>query len=368
MLQIVFTGGPSSGKTSVINSTVEHFRELGYHVIVVSEASTELINSGIKPFGDDSLKAYDYQKIVFELQLTKERIAKLAAESMNKDKTIILYDRGLLDGYAYIDHEEWEELLLELGLSKINMLSNYDAVIYLENASQFFTTANNKARYENDASEASRKGDLVLQSYLSHDNLIVVHPKDKLVDKQQEVIGIVQNLLGQPIPIRNQRRFLVEDININALGIITNAVDITQDYLGLENGYEYRIRKISQDNNETYHFNIQKKLTNGLREVIRERTIEQSEYETLLLSKDDDFTTIRKRRYSFVYGGQYFKLDVFDNGLVMLEANVTKDNPELVLPDFIKIAREVTDEPDYSNINIARGKETTYGKRKVNSY
>ena len=39
MLQVVLTGGPSSGKTSVINRVVEQFKELGYKVIVVPETA-----------------------------------------------------------------------------------------------------------------------------------------------------------------------------------------------------------------------------------------------------------------------------------------------------------------------------------------
>lgn len=368
MLQVVLTGGPSSGKTSVINRAVEQFRELGYHVIVVHETATDLINSGIKPFGDDGLKAYDFQKLVLEYQLVKERSARYAAECMGTNSTIILYDRGTLDGYAYIEPEEWDELLTECGVGKRTLMSSYDVVIYLENASEYFTLENNAARYESDALEAARKGDLVLQSYLSHDNLIVVKPRERLIDKQQEVIGIIKNLLGQPVPIKDQRRFLVADLDIDHLGVIANRVDITQDYIKLEDDCEYRLRKVSQGGSVSYHFNIQKRLENGRREIVRESVIKKSEYETLLTNREDDFATIRKRRYSFVLGAQYFKLDIFDDGLVILEANVTEENPNLEIPPFITVAKEVTDDNSYTNLSIARGKEAAYGKRKINSY
>lgn len=368
MLEIVFTGGPSSGKTSVINRAVEMLKESGYRVIVVPETATDLINSGIKPFGEDGLKPYDFQKLALEYQLTKERVAREAAEVMGKDKTVILYDRGTLDGYAYIEPAEWDELLLDMGLGKRTLLANYNAVLFLENASQFFTLENNAARYESDADEAKKKGDLVLQSYLSHDNLMVIKPREKLEDKQQEVMAIIKNLLGQPVPIKNQRKFLVEDIDLESLGIIANKVDIEQAYIQVEDGYEYRIRKMSQDGNVTYHFNIQRRLPNGKREVVQERVIKKSEYETLLAQGNDEFAPIKKRRYSFVYREQYYRLDVFDDGLVILEVNVTKENPDLEIPDFVSVTREVTDDDSYTNINIARGRETAYAKRKVNSY
>lgn len=369
MLQVVLTGGPSSGKTSVINRVVEQFKELGYHVIVVPETATELINSGIRPFGDNALPAYNFQKLVLQTQLNKENVAREAAEIMGSEKTIILYDRGTLDGYAYCTPEEWNELLHNMSLDKRELSATYDAILYLENASQFFTTENNAARYEADANEAAKKGELVLQSYLSHDNLLVIKPREKMADKQQEVIRIIQNLLGQPVTIKDQRKFLVDCIHLDKLENLANCVEITQDYIKVKDGFEYRVRKITQDENVSYHFNVQKRETNGERKVMSERTIDRRDYESLLMSKEtDDYATVNKERHSFVYADQYFKLDVFDDGLMLLEVNVTKENPEITLPDFIRVKKEVTEDIEYSNIRIAqRRKKASYGKRKVNS-
>lgn len=368
MLKVVLTGGPSSGKTSVINRAVEQFRELGYHVIVVPEAATQLINAGIKPFGTDALPAYDFQKIILEYQLTKEKISEEAAQCMGSDKTIILCDRGLLDGYAYIEPHEWDYLLKEMQLDKRELLSAYDAILYLENASEYFTTENNAARYEADAEEANKKGKLVLQSYLSHDNLMVIKPREQMALKQQEVIRIIQNLLGQPVTIKEQRKFLVSAAHLDALESISNKVSITQDYLKINEGYEYRVRKITQDSNASYHLNVQKREPNGERRVLKERALQGREYDSLLLGKDESYETVVKDRYSFVYKDQYFKFDIFDDGMMILEVNVTKENPEITIPDFIRVKKDVTDDYEYSNIAIARRRKmTSYGKRKVNS-
>lgn len=367
MLQVVLTGGPSSGKTSVINRVVEQFKELGYKVIVVPETATELINSGIRPFGENALPAYNFQKLVLQTQLNKENVAREAAEILGSDKTIILYDRGTLDGYAYCEPEEWEELLHNMKLDKRVLSSTYDAILYLENASKFFTLENNAARYEADADAAAKKGDLVLQSYLSHDNLLVIKPRENMVDKQQEVIRIIQNLLGQPVTIKEQRKFLVESVDFDKLIGVSTKVDITQDYIKVEDDYEYRVRKMTQDNNVSYHFNVQKRDINGTRKVISERTIDEREYEALLIHNDEDYATVNKSRYSFVYADQYYKLDVFEDGLMLLEVNVTKENPDITLPGFVSVVSDVTDDYSYSNIGIARRrKRATYGKRKVN--
>lgn len=367
MLNIVVTGGPSSGKTSVLNKIKEEFKELGYKTIIVPETATELINSGIKPFGENALKGIDFQDLVLKTQINKENIAKEAAEILGSEKTIILYDRGTLDGYAYVTPDEWDYVLKRLNYSKRNLLSQYDAVLYLESAKEYFTKENNAARYESDADEALEKGKKVLQSYLSHDNLMVIKPREQIEDKQQEVVNIIHNMLGNPTQLKEQRKFLVDNIDIDRLGIIANKVIIRQDYLELKDDIEYRIRKVSQENDVSYHYNVQRKNANGKREIIKERTLSEREYEILLGTKSEEFKTIEKIRYSFVYKEQYYKLDIFDSGLKILEVNVTKENPKVYIPEFVDVIEEVTDNPDYRNIIISRGRETSYGKRKVNN-
>lgn len=366
MLEIVFTGGPSTGKTSVINPTIEYFKELGYKVIVVQEAATIAINGGIKPFDPDGISGKLFQKIILKRQLVAEETARMAAKELG-DRTIILYDRGTLDGYAYVKKEEWDEVLRSENVSTRELLTKYDAILYLENASQYFTKENNAARYEKDAEDAALKGEKVLQSYIGHDNLVVIQPRERLKDKQQEVINIIQNILGEPISIRNQRKYLVDDVDVEKISYATKVV-ITQDYLKEENNLEYRVRSVDQEGDISYHYQVQKKLTDGTKEIISESLISEREYLRYLENKSDSFETIVKSRYSFVYNKQYYKLDVFDDGLMILEVNVTKENPVVELPNFLSVVEEVTNNQEYSNITISRRrKKASYGKRKINS-
>lgn len=365
MLSIVLTGGPSSGKTTVINSIQEYFRQMGYNVIVIPEAATLAINSGIKPFGENALDGITYQRIILKRQLVAEETAKMAAEKMGNN-TIIIYDRGTLDGYAYVTDDEWDYVLASLGVDRRELLCNYDAVLYLEGSKSFFTKENNAARYEADAEDALEKGRRVLKSYLTHDNLMVVQPREHVEDKQHEVVSIIQNMLGCPVQLRDQRKFLVDSIDVKALEDYANRVVITQDYLDIDDSFEYRIRKVEQNGNYTYHYNVQKPVEGGLREVVKESSISKEDYERFLKAKSPDRETCVKERYSFVYANQYFKLDVFPSGLMILEVNVTKQNPDITLPPFISVLEDVTNDPNYRNINMTRGSKY-YGKRKINS-
>ena len=69
----VLTGGPCSGKTTALSIIEQQLSKRGYYVLVVPESATELINSGLRPFGG-SLNVIDFQKAVFEYQLEKEKL------------------------------------------------------------------------------------------------------------------------------------------------------------------------------------------------------------------------------------------------------------------------------------------------------
>lgn len=237
----------------------------------------------------------------------------------------------------------------------------------LEGAAKFFTTENNKARYEKNADESAALRKKLLNSYLGHDNLRIIQPREEMKDKQEEVINVISNMLGNPTRLREQHKYLVESIDIDSLSELASKVEITQDYLQAPDMMEYRVRKIKQGTDTSYHFSIQHKHENGKREITKEEVLSKEEYERMLIMKDERIATVKKIRYSFVYANQYYKLDLFDDGLMLLEVNVTKENPHVTLPDFIATLDDVTNNPDYTNISIARRKKEDYDKRKNNS-
>lgn len=58
-----------------------------------------------------------------------------AIAKINKKKSIILCDRGLMDGSAYVDHKDWEDLLKANNINEVLMRDDrYDLVIHLVSA------------------------------------------------------------------------------------------------------------------------------------------------------------------------------------------------------------------------------------------
>lgn len=196
--KIVLTGGPSSGKSSSLEFIHKHLTNLGYVVLIVNESATELINSGIKPFGENKLKMVDFQDVILRYQLFKENLIEdTAINFMDKD-IVILYDRGVMDNKAYINDYEFECLLKKYNLKEFDLINRYDLVIHLETGakSKYYVTKNNKARYES-ISEAIELDNRTYKAWINHNNLYKVKCNDDFKEKQREIIIICDEFLNK---------------------------------------------------------------------------------------------------------------------------------------------------------------------------
>ena len=99
--EFVITGGPCAGKTTGLSILEQALTQKGFKVIVVAETATELISSGICPW---ELTQDQFQSLLIERSINKEKTTRKAAEYLNRD-TVIFYDRGLLDNKAYMPYK-----------------------------------------------------------------------------------------------------------------------------------------------------------------------------------------------------------------------------------------------------------------------
>ena len=354
--RIVLTGGPGSGKTSVLGKIEQVFSAQGYKVIVVDETATYLINKGIKPFGDGALSMVDFQEIVMKLQLAKENVIDRAIEMMPDENVIVVYDRGIIDNSAYINQEELFEVLSRINNVKSvsDLMNKYDFVINLVGSKDFYTTENNKARSE-DISEALDLGNRTLKAWLGHKLLKIVLPKETLDDKIREVLNIIKELLKSK-QVKRQEKYLVDFSRSDLSQIINNgkSMEIEQTYLISEDDVEKRIRRVIFNGYTSYYFSVFKIMENGDKVIVSEKEIDYGIYNSLLEFKDNNRCIIRKKRYYFTYDGQYFSLDVFENESEMgiLEINIV-EGEKVNIPSFISVIENVTDNKDFFNKNIA---------------
>lgn len=91
---------------------------------------------------------------------------------------VILIDRGLLDGSAYVSKENWQALLDDMGFNTVSLRDNrYDAVMHMvtaaDGAEKFYDSETNAARYES-VDEAVEKDKLLREAYMGHQKWVLI--------------------------------------------------------------------------------------------------------------------------------------------------------------------------------------------------
>ena len=200
---IVITGGPCGGKSTAMSRIMKEMNKLGYTVLFVAETASELINGGITP--TNCVSNAEFQKCLFDLQLSKEKTFMRAAQKMEGEKCIIVYDRGALDNKAYMSKEEFAEVMDYLGMDEVQLRDNYDAVFHLvtaaEGAESFYTLANNQARTETPA-QARAIDKRIISAWTGHPHLRVIDNSTDFEGKMQRLIAEIAAFLGEPEPLR----------------------------------------------------------------------------------------------------------------------------------------------------------------------
>lgn len=158
----------------------------------------------------------EFQKCLMKLQISLEDIfTKIVKINASKDMCIVLCDRGLMDGSAYISKEQWDVLLNEIGVYESDIKDNrYDLVIHLttaaDGAEKFYQCDNNSARSENMtvAIDLDRK---VRKAWTNHPNyfLITNHDVPDFQTKIKQAEEFVLKSLGFPIYTEFSKKYLM---------------------------------------------------------------------------------------------------------------------------------------------------------------
>ena len=354
---IVITGGPSAGKTTGMSWIQNAFVKKGYAVLFVPETATELITGGVAPWTCGS--NVDYQKCQMRLQLEKEKLFRMAAESMPQDKILIVCDRGALDNKAYMSELEFSCLLQDMDTNEVELRDNYDAVFHLvtaaKGAEQFYTTANNSARTES-VEQAAALDDKLIAAWTGHPHFRVIDNSVNFEDKLKRLIAEIDAFLGEPEPLEIERKFLIEYPDLNWLNSLPNCkpVEIIQTYLHSDSADEVRVRQRGADGHYVY-FQTRKHTLSDTTRIETERRLSVSEYLRLLMDADTSKRQIRKTRYCLTYDNQYFEIDVYPfwTDQAIAEIELKSEDEAIRFPKEIKVIKEVTDDIRYKNASLA---------------
>ncbi len=354
--KIPLSGGPCSGKTTSLSRLRDRLSGLGKIPIIVPETATHIFAAGLSPkvLNNDLL----LQESIFEHQLSQEKFfsdrAHVLMTKYNKSPVLIL-DRTLLDIQAYCTKDDWMQLMASKNVTQTQLNQRYPSTIFLEVAPpEFYTTENNKERRET-YEEAFVLNEKTKNVHLGT-HMYIADNSGTFETKMSHVEAYGLHVIGYPDPIEDEVKYTV-DLQFKP-GDIPQDVQwvkstITQDYLQSDDpDWVKRIRKRVFDDNGI-HFTYTQK--NRHTKVEKEQIISPHEY-ALLESKHRDLSkqTVRKDRYTFLYKNQYFELDFFMSmSLILLELEKTVVQKEIILPEWLPVLEDVTNDPCYKNEVIA---------------
>lgn len=219
ILKIVLTGGPRAGKTSIIPKMKEYLESLpNAHVFVVPETATELFKFGME-ISNDKQKALVFQDVVYTFQKAKEDAMKKYMENLPEDANVfIIYDRGIMDNGAYLEDNEFDDILQKYNDNELNVLSNYDVVFGLCSSSKLkgqYEKGSNAARYE-DEYEAKFRDARTIESWSLRQNFKIIDATDKFEDKINIVMDELKSICNNQEK-RTYKRYMFErpfDLNV----------------------------------------------------------------------------------------------------------------------------------------------------------
>ncbi len=154
-----------------------------------------------------------------------------------------------------------------------------------------------------------------------------------------------------------ERKYLIAYPDVAQLAAVEGCrvKHITQTYLLAPAGETLRVRR-AQEAGEVHYIETRKRRVSDLRAVEEERTLTEAEYEALLRSADPTRHPIDKIRYCLPYKGKTVEVDVyaFWQDRATAEIELASEGECAELPPYLQLIREISDDPCYKNVNLAR--------------
>ncbi len=184
-MKLVITGGPSGGKTTIIEILKREYSE---EIAVVPEAATILYSGGfprIKTL-NGRLAA---QRSIFWVQ----RELEILMAHQYPDRLIVC-DRGSLDGAAYWPKQASQDFFNSLKTSEADELDRYDFVLHLDTADENHFDTSNPVRTETHE-EALKLNKAILDAWTHHPHRIRIKHQDNFLKKIDEALHVVAKIV-----------------------------------------------------------------------------------------------------------------------------------------------------------------------------
>lgn len=214
---------------------------------MLNRAGVSIANANL-----DSPRVLRFQINLMKLQITLEDIfTEIGSDLYPEDQVVILCDRGVMDGAAYMTKPMWQALLDETGWSNTQLRDKrYDMVLHLitaaDGAKDYYSSDSNQSRYEG------------LEAAIATDKKTQLcwfgHPRFSIIDnslpgfnnKIKRCLDRIFHYLGLPKANTFYKKFLLRRIQSGTsyLGDTVATFDIEVTYLQPKRGtYEEKISR-----------------------------------------------------------------------------------------------------------------------------
>lgn len=180
--KVAITGGPSGGKTTLIETLR---REFGQKCTIIPEAASILYRGGFPRFKLD-LAVEHAQKAIYATQKELEDLLCSIYPG-----SLIVCDRGSLDSAAYWPEKSPSNFFNSLNTSEEQELQRYDWVIHLDTASEDFYDSSNPIRTET-YREASDLNDKIKMAWKNHPRQITIPHNADFISKMSTALTVIR--------------------------------------------------------------------------------------------------------------------------------------------------------------------------------
>ncbi|KNC76168.1 hypothetical protein SARC_11322, partial [Sphaeroforma arctica JP610] len=302
---------------------------------------------------------------------------------------VLLCDRGLMDGSAYISEMLWKNVLQKFGYNNVMLRDErYDLIFYLvtaaDGAEAHYTLENNMTRTE--GLVAAKELDTKLQhAWIGHPHLHIFDNSTDFEGKMRRIINAASLALGLPTTKRSARKFKLKGPpDWNSLNVKHETFDVTKVYLRgslmrpdsrAESMVDVRsesagkleaservlysfVRRRTTGHKSSYNKTTMIELNEVIDGKIKTRTFERKlimtsrQYNDAIVMADPDRNQLLQKRTSFLHEGSYLTVVEYMNvkpGLCILRVQESKDDEDAFnMPSFLDVEQEVGNVKEYS--------------------
>jgi nicotinamide riboside kinase len=193
-IKIAVTGGPSGGKTTLIEAIK---KELGHQVAVVPESASLLYRGGFPRLKTRNGLIHAQKAIYFTQKELEDMIF------VEQAPPLLVCDRGSIDSLAYWP-ENPESFFAMIQSTREKEFARYDWVVHLDTAGIEHYDSGNPIRTET-FQEAHALNQRILDVWAEHPQRVRINQKKDFLSKMAAAYGVIQAILaGQDLgSIRN---------------------------------------------------------------------------------------------------------------------------------------------------------------------